>query len=89
MSHYRWIQEYGPLFEGDIVHHINGLSFDDRPENLIALPRKDKNKFYNESGLKSMSDKIKTNYIERYVDVWLDIEFKKQKEVCYDVQRNN
>lgn len=84
LSHYRWIQEYGPLIKGDIVHHINGLAFDDRINNLIALPRKDKNKFYNRSGLKPMPEEVRAKYLERYVDAWLDIKFKKQKEICYE-----
>lgn len=88
LSHFRWQKEYGPLIKGDIVHHINGLSFDDRPENLIALPRKDKNRFYNKYGLKPMPEEIRAKYLERYVNAWLDIEFKKQKEVFYDVQRS-
>ena len=36
-----WEQEHGQLIHGDVVHHINGDSLDDRIENLIALPRKD------------------------------------------------
>jgi len=84
LSHYRWIQEYGPLIEGDIVHHLNGLSFDDRPENLIALPRKDKNRFYDRFSLKPMSDKIRAKYLERYIETWLDIEFKRE-EACHAI----
>lgn len=88
LSHFRWQKEYGPLIKGDIVHHLNGLSFDDRIKNLIALPRKDKNRFYNKSGLKPMPEEVRAKYLERYVNAWLDIEFEKQRRACHDVQRS-
>lgn len=66
LSHYRWIQRFGCLMVGDIIHHLNGNSFDDRSENLIALPREEKNMFYNRYGLKIMIIEEQVKYIKRY-----------------------
>jgi len=46
LSHYRWIQRYTFLIKGDIIHHRNGHSFDDRIDNLIALPREGKGIYF-------------------------------------------
>ena len=51
--------------------------------------RKDKNRFYNKSGLKPMPEEVRAKYLERYIDAYLDIEFEKQKDACHDIQRNN
>ncbi len=34
-----WIEAYGMLIPGDVVHHIDGDSMGDRLTNLIAVPR--------------------------------------------------
>ena len=34
-----WEQANGPLPEGWIIHHLNGVRDDNRLENLIAMPR--------------------------------------------------
>lgn len=36
-----WEQAHGkPLPEGWIIHHLNGITSDNRPKNLVALPNK-------------------------------------------------
>lgn len=36
---YVWEQEHGPLPQGWVVHHLNGVKLDNRLENLAGMPR--------------------------------------------------
>lgn len=55
---YVWIAECGFLRDGDVVHHINGDSTDDCPENLIALSRADHPRIHNRYGLHPIPDDL-------------------------------
>jgi DNA-binding CsgD family transcriptional regulator len=35
-----WEKEHGPLPEGWIIHHLNGIRDDNRLENLLGIPRR-------------------------------------------------
>lgn len=63
-----WIEQYGHLLPGDVVHHLNGDRLDDRPENLIALPRTDHPKIHSRWGLRLLSDDELAEYRSRYAD---------------------
>jgi hypothetical protein len=54
-SKYLWIKHYGKLHKGDITHHLNGDSLDDRIENIIAMPRSMHPCFHSRWGLKKLS----------------------------------
>jgi hypothetical protein len=61
-----WIEHYGRLILGDVVHHLNGQHLDDRIENLIALPRQDHPIYHNRWGLKSIPADRLAYYHSRY-----------------------
>ena len=66
LARWTWEQEFGPLKSGDVVHHINGNSLDDRLDNLIAIPRTDHPIFHSRWGLKPFSEKQLAYYKARY-----------------------
>lgn len=61
-----WEQHYGPVMKGDVVHHLNGNRFDDRIENLIALPRKDHPIYHSRWGCKPIPADVIDQYVSRY-----------------------
>jgi hypothetical protein len=63
-----WIDRYGRLLAGDVVHHMNGERLDDRFENLIALPRTDHPKIHNQWGIRPLSEDEIEAYRGRYQD---------------------
>jgi hypothetical protein len=65
-SAYVWKCKYGKVIKGDVVHHLNGDSLDDRIENLIALPRQDHPIFHSKWGLKQLTSEQLKYYISRY-----------------------
>ena len=66
LAKHLWIQAYGQLKKGDIVHHMNGNILDDRISNLIALPRKDHPKFHGRCGLRLLTERQISYYKNRY-----------------------
>ena len=34
-----WAEANGPIPEGYVIHHMNGVKHDNRLENLLAVPR--------------------------------------------------
>ena len=62
-----WIESYGALIPGDVVHHINGVAIDDRLDNLIALPRSEHVIYHNRWGLVPVPKDRFDFYLSRYV----------------------
>ena len=63
---YLWIERYGNLLNGDVVHHLNGVSTDDRIENLIALPRSEHPKFHNKHWIHEIPNDTLQKFQARY-----------------------
>ena len=63
---YLWKIYYGFIIKGDVIHHINGDTLDDRIQNIIALPRKDHPIFHNRWGLMKLTEKQLDFYKNRY-----------------------
>lgn len=63
---YVWISTVGMIRPGDIVHHVNGNSVDDRFENLIAIPRDVHPKIHSRWGLKPVPADVWEQCRERY-----------------------
>lgn len=62
-----WEQKYGTVFKGDVVHHLNGDRFDDRLDNLIALPRTDHPIYHGRWGCKEIPASELARYRSRYL----------------------
>ncbi len=71
---YLWIENYGRLLRGDVVHHMNGDALDDRIENLLAVPRSVHPTLHNKHWLIQPSGAIKKVCLARY----------KREEVMFD-----
>jgi hypothetical protein len=63
---YVWESHFGKIKKGDVIHHLNGDSLDDRIENLIAFPRADHPVFHSRWGLKQLTQEQLNYYFERY-----------------------
>lgn len=63
-----WIQEYGLLLPGDVVHHINGDRLADTPDNLIAIPRAVHPTIHSRWGIKQPTEEQLRVFKERYAD---------------------
>lgn len=63
-----WQKHYGKIIFGDIVHHLNGDSLDDRIKNLVAMPRKDHPRFHSKWGLKELTPAQIEGFQRRYWD---------------------
>lgn len=66
LAKHLWVESFGKLIPGDIVHHINGDAMDDRIENLIALPRSDHPIFHGRWGIKELTKEQISFYRGRY-----------------------
>lgn len=55
---YLWIEQYGFLVPGDIVHHLDGDSMNDLNDNLIALTRSMHVRIHNRWAIKEPTDEM-------------------------------
>ena len=53
-----WEATNGPLPEGQIIHHVNGVKTDNRLENLKAMPRSQHNHAHGERRIKELEAEI-------------------------------
>jgi hypothetical protein len=65
LARYLWKKRYGWI-RGDVVHHLNGDSLDDRLENLIAIPRCEHPKLHSRWWLKQPTARQVLQYEARY-----------------------
>ena len=70
-----WKQRYARLLPGDVVHHLNGNSMDDRLSNLIGMPRAHHPMFHSMWGLKEIPTEQLAVYRQRYLSV-MELEAK-------------
>ena len=63
---YIWKKKYGKIIKGDVISHLNGISYDDRIENLVAMPKADLPSFFSRWGLNKLTDKQLKFYKSRY-----------------------
>ena len=60
-----WIEEYGKIINGDVIHHIDGVSNNDVIENLVAVTRGEHINLHRK-GLIVLNDVERDEYIEKY-----------------------
>ena len=66
MCKYLWIQKFGRLLKGDVVHHIDGNGLHDHIENLLAVPRSVHPTLHNRYWLIAPPAELKEACLARY-----------------------